>query len=77
LSKGARVSVAGATFGSLKVRNYRLFAIGQLIKLIGTWMLFTAQDWLVLQLSHNSPTALGVVTALQFTPVLLQTRRQI
>jgi MFS family permease len=65
--------VAGATFGSLKVRNYRLFAIGQLIKLIGTWMLFTAQDWLVLQLSHNSPQALGIVTALQFTPVLLLT----
>ena len=65
--------MAGATFGSLKVRNYRLFAIGQLIKLIGTWMLFTAQDWLVLQLSHNSPQALGVVTALQFTPVLLLT----
>jgi MFS family permease len=36
-------------------------------------MLFTAQDWLVLQLSHNSPTALGVVTALQFLPVLLLT----
>ncbi len=60
-----------STFGSLRVRNYRLFATGQLIKLIGTWMLFTAQDWLVLQLSHNSPKALGVVTALQFLPVLL------
>jgi MFS family permease len=58
-------------FGSLRVRNYRLFAIGQLIKLIGTWMLFTAQDWLVLQLSHNSPTALGIVSSLQFLPVLL------
>jgi MFS family permease len=57
-------------FSSLRVRNYRLFAIGQLIKLIGSWMLFTAQDWLVLQLSHNSPTSLGVVTALQFAPVL-------
>jgi MFS family permease len=55
----------------LKVRNYRLFASGQLIKLIGTWMLFVAQDWLVLELSHDSPTALGVVTALQFAPVLL------
>src|SRR5258708_988908 len=40
----------GTTFGSLRVRNYRLFAIGQLVKLIGTWMLFTAQDWLVLQM---------------------------
>jgi MFS family permease len=61
------------TFQSLQVRNYRLFATGQLIKLIGVWMMFIAQDWLVLQLSGDSATALGVVTALQFTPVLLLT----
>lgn len=61
------------TFQSLTVRNYRLFATGQLIKLIGVWMMFIAQDWLVLDLSDDSATALGVVTALQFTPVLLLT----
>mgnify|MGYP001217223362 CR=1 FL=1 len=61
------------TFQSLTVRNYRLFAIGQLIKLIGVWMMFVAQDWLVLNLSDDSATALGVVVALQFTPVLLLT----
>jgi MFS family permease len=61
------------TFRSLQVRNYRLFATGQLVKLIGVWMMFTAQDWLVLDLSGNSASALGVVTALQFTPVLLLT----
>ncbi|SCF38831.1 Predicted arabinose efflux permease, MFS family [Micromonospora viridifaciens] len=60
-------------FQSLRVRNYRLFATGQLIKLVGVWMMFIAQDWLVLDLSGNSATALGVVTALQFTPVLLLT----
>ncbi|RGC68367.1 enterobactin exporter EntS [Micromonospora sp. MW-13] len=60
-------------FQSLQVRNYRLFASGQLIKLIGVWMMFIAQDWLVLQLSDDSATALGVVTALQFAPVLLLT----
>ncbi|MEU8163913.1 MFS transporter [Micromonospora parva] len=60
-------------FQSLQVRNYRLFASGQLIKLIGVWMMFIAQDWLVLDLSDNSATALGVVTACQFTPVLLLT----
>ncbi|MEU4554109.1 MFS transporter [Micromonospora violae] len=60
-------------FQSLQVRNYRLFASGQLIKLIGVWMMFIAQDWLVLELSNNSATALGVVTACQFTPVLLLT----
>ncbi|HEX5741140.1 MAG TPA: MFS transporter [Pilimelia sp.] len=58
---------------SLSVRNYRLFATGQLVKLLGVWAMFTAQDWLVLTLSGDSATALGVVTALQFIPVLLLT----
>ena len=66
-------AMLSTTFQSLQVRNYRLFATGQLIKLIGVWMMFIAQDWLVLELSDNSPTALGVVTALQFIPVLLLT----
>jgi MFS family permease len=30
-----------------------------------------AQDWLVLELTHNSGTALGVTTGLQFLPLLL------
>ncbi len=58
------------TFQSLKVRNYRLFWSGQLIKLIGVWMMYIAQDWLVLELTDDSPTALGLVTAAQFLPVL-------
>ncbi|GIF19798.1 MFS family permease [Actinoplanes tereljensis] len=62
-----------AVFRSLRVRNYRIFATGQLVKLVGVWMMFTAQDWLVLDLSGNSPGALGTVTALQFLPVLLLT----
>src|SRR3712207_4610610 len=36
-------------------------------------MLFVTQDWLVLELSGDSATALGLVTALQFAPVLLLT----
>jgi MFS family permease len=57
-------------FRSLHVRNYRLFASGQLISLTGTWMQRVAQDWLVLELT-NSGTALGIVTALQFGPALI------
>lgn len=57
-------------FRSLRVRNYRLYAAGQLVSLTGTWMQRVAQDWLVLELT-NSGTALGVVTALQFLPSLL------
>jgi MFS family permease len=61
----------GSMFQSLHVRNYRLFAIGQLIRLHGVWMQFIAQDWLVLKLTDNSAAALGVVTGLQFAPILL------
>ncbi|MGZ4620367.1 MAG: MFS transporter, partial [Frankiaceae bacterium] len=58
------------TLRSLGVRNYRLFAAGQLVSLMGTWMQLTAQDWLVLQLGGGG-LGLGGVLALQFLPVLL------
>lgn len=57
-------------FRALRIRNYRLFWIGQLISLTGTWMQTTAQGWLVLQLT-NSPLALGLVTTFQFLPSML------
>ncbi|MEV7394850.1 MFS transporter [Streptomyces sp. NPDC091215] len=58
---------------SLTVRNFRLFAAGQVVSATGTWMMVVAQDWLVLDLSGGSGTALATVTALQFTPMLLLT----
>jgi hypothetical protein len=58
------------TFRSLRIRNYRLFATGQLISLIGTWMQTVGQDWLVIEQGGRG-TALGLVTALQFLPILL------
>ncbi|HEU5015864.1 MAG TPA: MFS transporter [Roseiflexaceae bacterium] len=67
---GGRFDRLTRGFRALSVRNYRLFWIGQLISQTGSWMQRTAQDWLVLQLTH-SPFALGLVTALQFLPVLL------
>lgn len=59
------------TFASLRVRNYRLFASGQLVSLTGSWMQRVGQDWLVLRLSHNSGAAIGITTGLQFLPILL------
>ncbi|MEV0976913.1 MFS transporter [Streptomyces sp. NPDC049915] len=57
-------------FSSLKIRNYRLFFLGQVVSNTGTWMQRIAQDWLVLSLT-GSATAVGVTTALQFLPMLL------
>jgi predicted MFS family arabinose efflux permease len=59
-----------ATFGSLRVRNYRLFFSSQVVSVTGTWMQSVGQMWLVLHLS-GSGLALGLTAALQFTPVLL------
>src|SRR5262245_62146861 len=58
------------TFASLKHRNFRLFFVGQLISLIGTWMQNTAQGWLVYQLT-GSKILLGVVAAVGSAPIML------
>lgn len=64
-------------FRSLRVRNYRMFAAGGIVSNVGTWLQRTAQDWLVLDLTDGSGsalgsgTALGIATALQFLPMLL------
>jgi MFS family permease len=60
-----------STFGSLRVRNFRLFIIGQLLSSIGTWMQLVAGPWLVLELTHGNGTYLGIDTGLQFLPMLL------
>ncbi|MDD9207940.1 MFS transporter [Georgenia sp. 10Sc9-8] len=60
------------TFYSLRYVNYRLWFVGALVANVGTWMQRVAQDWLVLTvLTDNSGTAVGVVTGLQFLPMLL------
>src|SRR6202167_4937116 len=59
------------TFGSLHTRNFRLFATGQVISNTGTWMQRVAQDWLILELTHGSGTAVGIATGLQFLTLLL------
>lgn len=58
------------TFTSLRIYNYRLFFIGQMISLSGTWMQTIAQSWLVLELT-SSGMALGILAAFQFLPVLV------
>ena len=57
-------------FSSLRIRNYRLFATGQVVSNTGTWMQRIAQDWLVLSLT-GSASAVGITIALQFLPMLM------
>lgn len=58
------------TFESLSVRNYRLFFTGQVISWTGTWVQWVAQGWLVLEITQSG-FGLGLVTAVQWLPVLL------
>jgi MFS family permease len=58
------------TFSSLRIRNFRLFFVAQLISVSGTWMQSVAQAWLVLHLT-GSGVDLGIVVGLQFLPMLL------
>lgn len=58
------------TFRSLRVRNFRLFFVGQLISQVGNWLTLLAQTLLVLGLTDNG-VAVGALTACQFAPVLL------
>jgi len=67
---GSLKSLGRGTFSSLKIRNYRLYFVGQGISLSGTWMQVIGQSWLVLQITHSG-TALGFVVALQYLPLLV------
>src|SRR5439155_14323961 len=57
-------------FRALRHRNFRLYWSGQLVSLIGTWMQSVAQGWLMHRLT-SSPFMLGLLSFLQFVPVLM------
>jgi MFS family permease len=59
----------GSGFSAVRHRNFRLYWIGQIVSLVGTWMQSVSQPWLVLLLG-GSPIQLGAVLALQFAPSL-------
>src|SRR5437868_2648530 len=66
----ARSIAKARGFNAFRHRNYRLFWLGQLVSLVGTWMQTVAQGWLVLQLS-NDPFALGLLSVAQFGPIMV------
>lgn len=64
--------MATERFSALRYRDFRLFWIGQLVSLSGTWMQSVAQGWLVYSLT-KSPFYLGMVAAAGSLPILLFT----
>jgi MFS family permease len=59
-------------FAALTYRNFRLFWVGSVISLTGTWMHSAAQGWLVFELT-NSPFYLGLTSTASTLPILLFT----
>jgi len=57
-------------FPAFKSRNYRLYFVGQLVSLIGTWLQIVAESWLVLTLT-NSAFLIGLVAACATVPTLI------
>ena len=53
-----------------KHRNYRLFFLGQLVSLTGTWMQDVALPWLVYH-ETRSPFAVGLLVFFRFVPFLV------
>src|SRR4030042_1337775 len=60
LGQSAARSSVKQTFASFGHRNYRLWFIGQLASMVGTWMQITALGFFVFELTH-SPAFLGYV----------------
>ena len=56
-------------FRALRHPNFRLFWLGQLVSLAGTWMQSVAQGWLLHRLTASA-LMLGLLSFAQFIPVL-------
>ena len=52
-------------------RNFRVFWIGQLVSITGTWIQTIAQSWLVVDELNASAFSLGLVNVLRFSPILV------
>jgi MFS family permease len=57
------------TFSALRHRDFRLWWFGQMVSLVGTWIQFVAQNWLVYRLT-GSPAMLGLVNFVALVPAL-------
>jgi MFS family permease len=67
----ALLALNARTFASLRRhRNYRLFFIGQVISVSGTWMQNISLAWLVVELT-DSPLAVGALAFCRFAPFTL------
>lgn len=65
-----QLQTIGSNFSPLKIRNIRVYMLGQSINLLGDWMQQTAQAWIVWELTHKI-TDLGIVAFLSQIPFFI------
>lgn len=58
------------TFAAFQNRDFRIYSVGQLVSLTGTWMQSIALSWMVYQMTGSALT-LGIVSFASTVPVLL------
>lgn len=61
-----------SSFSSLKIRNFRLYFIGQLVSNTGNWLTNVAIILLVLKITHSG-LDVGILAACSYGPILLLT----
>jgi hypothetical protein len=66
----SRTNLLARTFASLRIRNFRLFFIGQLISNSGNWLTTVAITLLVLHRT-GSGASVGLLAVCQYGPLLL------
>jgi MFS family permease len=62
----------GGPFFALSYRNFRLFFVGQMISVAGTWMQSVGEQWLVYSLTHSAAW-LGIVSGASAIPYVTLT----
>jgi MFS family permease len=70
MSSSTAGAILSSRFRALRHRNFRLFWLGQIISLVGTWMQSVAQGWLMHRLT-DSAFMLGLLGFAQFLPIML------
>ena len=63
------LDAARQTFRSLRHRNFRLYSVGIMSSLIGSWMQIVVMGWLAYQLTHSSGT-LGLLSFASLIPTI-------
>jgi MFS family permease len=61
----------GHAFASLRIPSFRWWFVAQILSGSGVMAMLVGQAWLVLRVLHGGGLALGALSAVAFTPVLL------